>query len=216
MVATNGKSVKSNNKHVVFYELLLRTQKTACFPAKEFNELIKTPQGNACFFKWLQLNLLNLFKKDHVIKVSINIEPSQLLADSILPFLESLSAFKQQIIIEITERLPKDTNINELMAKLAIINKQGFYILLDDVDILLEYTSIMTKLAKYVHGFKISPMLVATQCSTQIFTLISQLQKFTNYMIIGEGTSDKQHSDKYLNLGIVYQQGWYLGKEELV
>lgn len=209
-------SIKADDKQVIFYELLLRSQATDRFPAREFNELIKTKQGNYHLFSWLQEKLLNLFKTNQQIVVSVNIEPVQLLDHGMLFFLKALAPYKHQVVIEITERLPKTLALNDFIDVLAEIDNQGFYILLDDVDILVDHTKLLANISKYVKGFKLSPIALNSEHDGKFIKLISHLKNFKSYKIIGEGTSDSQICDKYLKLGITYQQGWYLGREELV
>ena len=205
---------------VFFYEILLRSKVTNRFPFEEFNSLIATKHGNQLFFNWLKSNLTDFFNQfTNKTVLSINIEPKQLVTGEFVTFLDELDDFKEKLIIEVTERLPNSINTVNFVHQLKAIFDKGYYILIDDVDILNHRTKPWKYFARYVNGFKLSPIAVKI-CRKQEFVelveLITELQLLNNIQLIGEGAENHQIMETYIELGINYQQGWYLGKEELL
>lgn len=215
-----GNTHEDERDQVFFYEILLRSTVTNRFPFEEFSSLIATKHGNQLFFNWLKSNLTEFFNQfTNKPGLSLNIEPKQLITGEFVTFLDELDAFKEKLIIEVTERLPNSINTVNFANQLKEISDKGYYILIDDVDILNHRTKPWEYFARYINGFKLSPIAVKfcrKQELVELVELITELQLLHDIRLIGEGTENPQIMETYIDLGIKYQQGWYLGKEELL
>lgn len=201
---------------IVFYELLLRSKTTKNFPAKKFSHLMINENGKKIFFDWLVIELENIFSKHTKIIVSINIDPIQINSENFISFLKCMKKYKSQLVIELTERIPNDMALDDLFLNLKAIKEEKFNVFLDDVDILNTTNNNWHTLLKYVDGVKLSPLSIKNNNKHKIKLLINKIRTLGCTKIISEGVSDENLLHQWLSYGITYQQGWYLGKEQIV
>ncbi|MCT4396670.1 EAL domain-containing protein [Periweissella beninensis] len=203
-------------KELLFSELLLRSRKDGRFPVKEFQALIATPDGNQQFFAWLTGQLEKLFQAEPTIKVSVNIEPTQLLTIACQTFLQAMLSYQTNLYLEITERLSLNLSVDVFKEQLHMLKQLGYQVLLDDVDILLKNKIYLTTFLADVAGIKFSADLHQTCKHTPKAILNSGeyqnlVSKLNDKLVIGEGMSDQHELEFYLANGVYFQQGWLLG-----
>lgn len=202
-------------KELLFNELLLRSSKTDNFPAKEFTTLTKTTLGNKLIFDWLTNQIFNILAHNPKKIISINIDPLQAISKNFMPFLKNIHPFNCQIFIELTERVTREMDTNDVMLILNNINQAGFKVLLDDID-MVDDTIKLEKLLRYIVGLKLSADLVDNSEVPKINKLLEFLKNYNQCCLIGEGTSNSEIFYLYLNHGVLAQQGWFFDKEKIV
>lgn len=197
---------------VSFYELLLRSNKSHSFPGTQFNTLIQSENGNKLIFDWIIDQMEILLASNPEIKFSINIDPKQMMYSNFETFIEQLSKYNRQVIVEVTERVLVNLPLELLITKLKIIQAKKLVLFLDDVDILSENINHWEKLLDYVTGVKLSANLINSINDVNTNQLLRKIKH--NKYLVGEGISDAAVLKTYLKHEINYQQGWFLGKEE--
>lgn len=205
-------------KELLFSELLLRSKVDRQFPLYDFKGLIATPDGNQQFFAWLTIQLEKLFKEDQNVKVSVNIEPTQLMTIACQTFLQAMLSYQTNLYLEITERVSINISVEVFKQQLHIVKQLGYKVLLDDVDILMQSKMRLSTLLPDIDGLKFSADLHQT-CDKVTNECLNSAEgqflfnKLADKMIIGEGTSDQNELEFYLKNGVHFQQGWLLGSE---
>lgn len=199
---------------VSFYELLLRSKVSQSFPGEQFNTLIQTENGNQMVFDWIMGQLDGLLANNPATKFSINIDPKQMIYSNFDTFIKQLSKYSQQVIVEVTERVSGNMPTDILITKLELIASNKIMILLDDVDILSKNVNRWETLLAYVSGVKVSANLIEKINDVNTDELLEKIRD--NHYLVGEGISDLNILNVYLNHQINYQQGWFLGCEETV
>lgn len=117
------------------YELLLRSKETQAFPASLFELITSQENANQIFLEWLLDNLIVQLQTDSKQMISINLDPLQLKYPSTLQSLKKVLPYKNRLIIELTEQVPKTPfcQTNDLLPNLKILHEQGFKLALDDL-----------------------------------------------------------------------------------
>lgn len=195
---------------VGFYELLLRDSTTNRFPGQAFFDAISEEDGNEEFLDFSEQQIRVVLQQHENSDISINLETIQLGYERTYRFLEDVKDIANHVILEITEREYSGQD-HALIQFIRYAKRQGFRILLDDVDTHKHINScVMSRLG--IDGVKFSHQMVQQLPFQEVKQRLEQFQEEhqdDDVVMIVEGVNDQRQLEKLFDVGISYQQGFF-------
>jgi EAL domain-containing protein (putative c-di-GMP-specific phosphodiesterase class I) len=204
------------------YEILLRSKKQHRFPEKMFLWFIEEDQRNSKLMTYYSKELEKLMDIHSDIKLSLNLHPKQLQHTSTWDFLDTISFMKKNISIELTEHYC-EFNPAEVEDKLQLyitkLKNKGFSLAIDDVGSGQNNFELVTRNIQNIATIKFSLLKFRDLNEKVLFNFLHSwfyLSQQYHLKMIVEGIECEGVSDKLKKLGMVYQQGYYHGKGQVL
>lgn len=209
--------ISTKKQEIYGYETLLRSKEANRFPQKEFQELIQTDANNQILLAWYVDNLKEVFAKHPDVIVSVNIHPQQMLWPSTQKFFDEMAPFCENLTIELTEQPPNlciCTGVQDydLVAHLKKVAAMGYQIAIDDLGCGQNTLNLVTENIESITWMKFSllPFLALDKEVGEMFLKAwLKLANKKKIRFIAEGIEDQHTMKELLDLGVVYQQGYY-------
>ena len=154
-------------------------------------------------------------------KLFINVNPMVIMdesfkADFTRKQLEKFGISPEKIVIEITEKKSIE-NIDEFTKAVKHYKKQGYQIAIDDIGSC--YAGLNVVCNTHPHYLKVDIQLIRNIDKDPMkYALVKGLVEIANYSsmnILAEGIETREELNTLLKLGVVYGQGFYLGKPKM-
>jgi EAL domain-containing protein (putative c-di-GMP-specific phosphodiesterase class I) len=212
----------SNTNVIDGYELLLRSKKQHRFPEKTFLWFIEEDQRNSKLMAYYSKELEKLMTVHSDIKLSLNLHPKQLQHPSTWDFLDTISFMKKNVSIELTEHYcefdPAELE-DKLQFYITKLKNKGFSLAIDDVGSGQNNFELVTRNIQNISTIKFSLLNFRELNEKVLFNFLnswfSLSQQYQLKMIV-EGIECECVSDKLKKLGMIYQQGYYHGKGQVL
>ena len=204
------------------YEVLLRSRTQHCFPEKTFLWLIEEEQRNSELMAYYSKELKKLIDANNDTKLALNLHPKQLQHPSTWLFLDTISPMKENISIELTEHqcghgtADQEKLIQEYIEKLK---GAGFRIAIDDVGTGQNNLQLVVKNIANINAIKLSLTDFQGLNEQILLNFLSSWLFFSEHYhltMIVEGVESERISNELKKLGLVYQQGYYHGKAQVL
>ncbi|MDE1547818.1 EAL domain-containing protein [Jeotgalibaca caeni] len=211
----------AEDREVHAYEVLLRSRKTNGFPLELFMKLIHTNEGNAVLLEKCMELIATYFSGTEKTRVCLNLHQDQLLHSSTWDYLEKMTPYSERLVLEITElppyylRYTDNQNSLDLKSVMGRIKSYGFHIALDDIS---SGQNTMLTAIENIHNLsyvKFSLLPFRKMEETSLFLFLKAWQHTVNHYgicFIVEGVEDKAYAKKLMEIGVLYQQGYYWGR----
>lgn len=202
------------------YEILLRSKNQVGFPEKTFLWLIDDEQRNSELMAYYSKELKKLCDAHSNTKLALNLHPKQLQHPSTWLFLDTISALKENISIELTEHqcefgaADQEKLLQEYIEKLK---GAGFSIAIDDVGTGQNNLQLVVNNIANINAIKLSLTAFQGLDEQVLLNYLSSwvfLSEHYHLTMIVEGVENARISNELKNLGMVYQQGYYHGKAQ--
>lgn len=212
----------SNTNVIDGYEILLRSKKQPGFPEKLFLWFIEVDQRNSKLMAYYSRELKKLMDAHTDIKLSLNLHPMQLQHPSTWEFLDSISLMRRNVSIELTEHYcdsNPDERMEELQSYITELKNTGISLAIDDVGTGQNNFELVTSNIKNISTIKFSLLKFRNLNDHVLFNFLNSWyvlsQQYQLKMIV-EGIESESLSNELKNLGLVYQQGYYHGKGQVL
>nr|WP_319219432.1 EAL domain-containing protein [uncultured Trichococcus sp.] len=212
----------SNTNVVDGYEILLRSKKQPGFPEKMFLWFIEEDQRNCKLMAYYSKELKKLMDSHGDIKLSLNLHPKQLQHPSTWDFLDTISFMKRNVTIELTEHYCEFNPVDgagDLQSYISELKNMGFSLAIDDVGTGQNTFDLVARNIKNITSIKFSLLQFRDLNEQVLFNFLnswfSLSQQYQLKMIV-EGIECEVISNKLKKLGMVYQQGYYHGKGQVL
>lgn len=196
------------------FEVLLRSAKTTKFPAHKFNEILANESAYNKYIEWFKSELEQKLREYPNFKFSINLDIDQFRFVSTFHFLDYFSQYHDQLIIEITERMPKNSPrlIFELECILKGLKHDNYKIAIDDYTEGVNTLALFKDYHKYYDRVKIS--LTGYKSIMHILLLVLYVKTmrllFSRKVEIVVERVDSLRKSKIINrFSVCLQQGYY-------
>ena len=212
----------SHTNSIDGYEILLRSKEQQRFPEKTFMWFIEEEHHNSKLMAYYSRELKKLMDSHCNAKLSLNLHPKQLQHPSTWVFLDNLSSMKGNVSIELTEHYCEFDPIegaNHLQTYISNLKDKGFSLAIDDIGSGQNNFELVSKNIQNIHTIKISLLKFRNINEDIMFNFLTSWLNLSNHYhlkMIVEGVESECVSNKLKNLGMVYQQGYYHGKGQVL
>ncbi|WP_106449782.1 EAL domain-containing protein [Trichococcus alkaliphilus] len=212
----------SNTNIIDGYEVLLRSKQQRRFPEKTFMWFIEEEQRNSKLMAYYSRELAKIMDIHSNTKLSLNLHPKQLQHPSTWDFLDTISSMKRNVSIELTEhycefdRPDREDYFQNYILKLK---KKGFSVAIDDVGSGQNNFELVTRNIPNITTIKFSLLKFRDLNEQVLFNFLNSwlsLSQQYHLKLIIEGIECEVVSNTLKNLGMVYQQGYYHGKGQVL
>ena len=204
------------------YEILLRSTKLRAFPEKMFLWFIEKDERNARLMAYYFRELKKLVDRHSNTNLALNLHPKQLQHPSTWTFLDNISSMKGNVSIELTEHCcefdPAD-GADALQTYISNMKSKGFSLAIDDIGSGQNNFELISKNVQNIYTIKISLLDFRNTNEDSMFFSLNNWLNFSNrynLKMVVEGVESECISNKLKNLGMVYQQGYYHGKGQVL
>lgn len=210
------------NNSIDGYEILLRSRKLCAFPEKMFLWFIEKEERNAKLMAYYFRELKKLIASHRNTKLSLNLHPKQLQHPSTWGFLDSISLMKKNVSIELTEHycaFDPAEGADMLQTYISKLKTKDFSLAIDDIGSGQNNFELVAKNIQNIHTIKVSLLNFRNLNEEVMFHFLNSwltLSNHYNLKLIVEGVESESISNKLKNLGMVYQQGYYHGKAQVL
>ena len=204
------------------YEILLRSKELCAFPEKLFLWFIEKEERNSKLMAYYFRELKKLMDRHCNTKLSLNLHPKQLQHPSTWGFLDNISSMKGNVSIELTEHyceFDPTEGANHLQTYISNLKNKGFSLAIDDIGSGQNNFELISKNIQNIHTIKISLLNFRNINEDIMFNFLTSWHNFSNHYhlkMIVEGVESECTSNKLKKLGMVYQQGYYHGKGQVL
>ncbi|MDB6354182.1 EAL domain-containing protein [Trichococcus sp. K1Tr] len=204
------------------YEILLRSKKLCAFPEKMFLWFIEKEERNSKLMAYYFKELKKLMGSHCNTKLSLNLHPKQLQHPSTWGFLDNISLMKRNVSIELTEHYCEFDPVekaDDLQTYISNLKNRGFTLAIDDIGSGQNNFELVSKNIQNIHTIKISLLQFKNINEDIMFNFLSSWLNLSHHYhlkLIVEGVESESVSNKLKNLGLVYQQGYYHGKAQIL
>ena len=212
-----------SDKNVIdSYEILLRSKKQDGFPEKIFLWLIDDEQRNSELMAYYSKELKKLCDAHSNTKLALNLHPKQLQHPSTWDFLDTISSMKRNVSIELTEHyceFDRSDREDYLQYYILRLKRKGFSVAIDDVGSGQNNFELVTRNIPNITTIKFSLLKFRDLNEQVLFNFLNSwfsLSQQYQLKLIIEGIECEVVSNKLKNLGMVYQQGYYHGKGQVL
>ena len=212
----------SHTNSIDGYEILLRSTKLRAFPEKMFLWFIEKEERNSKLMSYYFRELKRLMASHCNTKLSLNLHPKQLQHPSTWIFLDNISLMKGNVSIELTEHYCEFDPIEgaaDLQTYISNIKDKGFSLAIDDIGSGQNNFELIAKNIQNIHTIKISLLKFRNINEDIMFYFLTSWLNLSNHYhlkMIVEGVESECVSNKLKKLGMVYQQGYYHGKGQVL
>jgi len=212
----------SNTTVIDGYEILLRSKKQPGFPEKMFLWFIEEDQRNAKLMAYYSKELKKLMDAHSDIKLSLNLHPKQLQHPSTWDFLDTISLMKRNVSIELTEHYCEFDLVageDRLQSYISELKNTGLSLAIDDVGTGQNNFELVTSNIHNISTIKFSLLKFRNLNEQVLFNFLNSwffLSQQYQLKLIVEGIESESISNELKNLGLVYQQGYYHGKGQVL
>lgn len=212
----------SNTNSIDGYEILLRSKKLCAFPEKIFLWFIEKEERNARLMAHYFSEIKKLIDSQSDAKLALNLHPKQLQHASTWDFLDNISFLKEKVSIELTEHyceFDPAKGANDLQTYISNIKNKGFSLAMDDIDSGQNNFELVSRNIQNIHTIKVSLLKFKNIHEDIMFNFLNSWLHFSRHYhlkLIVEGVESETISNKLKNLGMVYQQGYYHGKAQVL
>ena len=204
------------------YEVLLRSKKQPGFPEKTFLWFIEEEQRNSELLAYYSKELKKIIAATSNIKLALNLHPKQLQHQSTWLFLDTIVSMKENISIELTEHyctFDPAEGADMLQTYISKLKTKDFSLAIDDIGSGQNNFEKKKKNIQNIHTIKVSLLNFRNLNEEVTFHFLNSwltLSNHYNLKLIVEGVESESISNKLKNLGMVYQQGYYHGKGQVL
>ncbi|TNV68426.1 EAL domain-containing protein [Trichococcus shcherbakoviae] len=212
----------SNTTVIDGYEILLRSKKLQRFPEKTFMWFIEEEQRNSKLMAYYSRELAKIMDIHSNTKLSLNLHPKQLQHPSTWDFLDTISSMKRNVSIELTEHyceFDRSDREDYLQYYILRLKRKGFSVAIDDVGSGQNNFELVTRNIPNITTIKFSLLKFRDLNEQVLFNFLNSwlsLSQQYQLKLIIEGIECEVVSNKLKNLGMVYQQGYYHGKGQVL
>ncbi|MGX4593934.1 EAL domain-containing protein [Leuconostoc sp. JNUCC 76] len=209
------KVTAKQRKVIEFYEVLLRSRKTKKFPGNIFFDLLKTASGNEMVLSFFESHLTEMLRKNTRTIFSINLEIIQFKFPETLQFFENMGKWSSRIIVEITERPYNIIEENTFFNNVKEIRRIGYRIFVDDIGCGRNTLSCVQDNIDLIDGIKYSWgnfKYIPRKVGISLLKEWAYLAQTNSIVFVFEGVDSIDSLIFLQNIGVIYQQGWYIGK----
>ncbi|MDK2780810.1 MAG: hypothetical protein PWP61_1107 [Trichococcus sp.] len=212
----------SNTTMIDCYEILLRSKKTPGFPEETFLWFIQEDARNSEFMNYYHKELADIIALKKDIRLSLNLHPKQLVHASTWTFLDDISYMQSNILIEMTEHyseFPVDDGLDIIQDYMHQIKEKGFSLAIDDVGSGQNSFALVTRNIHNISTIKFSLLKFGNLNEEVLFNFLKSWLYLSNHYqlkMIVEGIETEQISNRLKKLGMIYQQGYYHGKANIL
>lgn len=204
------------------YEILLRSKKLSAFPEKLFLWFIEKEERNARLMAHYFREIKKLMDRHANAKLALNLHPQQLQHASTWEFLDNISFLKGNVSIELTEHyceFDPTKGATDIQTYISNIKNKGFSLAMDDIESGQNNFELVAKNIQNIHTIKVSLLKFKNIHEDIMFNFLTSWLHFSRHYhlkMIVEGVESETISNKLKNLGMVYQQGYYHGKAQVL
>ena len=212
----------SHTNSIDGYEILLRSTKLRAFPEKMFLWFIEKEERNSKLMAYYLRELKKLIESHSDTKLALNLHPKQLQHPSTWNFLDNISLLKGNVSIELTEHhcdFDRPDGEECLQNCILRLKKKGFSVAIDDVGSGQNNFELVARNIPNITTIKISLLKFRNLNEEVLFQFLDSwlfLSEKHQLKMIVEGIESESVSNKLKNLGMVYQQGYYHGKGQVL
>ena len=212
----------SNTNVIDGYEILLRSKEQQRFPEKTFMWFIEDEQRNSKLMAYYSSELAKIMAIHSNTKLSLNLHPKQLQHPSTWDFLDTISSMKRNVSIELTEHyceFDRSDREDYLQYYILRLKRKGFSVAIDDVGSGQNNFELVTRNIPNITTIKFSLLKFRDLNEQVLFNFLNSwlsLSQQYHLKLIIEGIECEVVSNKLKNLGMVYQQGYYHGKGQVL
>ncbi|WP_320164506.1 EAL domain-containing protein [uncultured Trichococcus sp.] len=204
------------------YEVLLRSKQQRRFPEKTFMWFIEEEERNSELMAYYSRELAKIMEIHSNTKLSLNLHPKQLQHPSTWDFLDTISAMKRNVSIELTEHyceFDRPDREDYLQNYILKLKKKGFSVAIDDVGSGQNNFELVARNIPNITTIKFSLLKFRDLNEQVLFNFLNSwlsLSQQYQLKLIVEGIESESLSNELKNLGMVYQQGYYHGKGQVL
>jgi len=204
------------------YEILLRSKKLCAFPEKMFLWFIEKEERNAKLMAYYFGELKKLVASHADTQLALNLHPKQLQHPSTWDFLDNISLMRGNVSIELTEHYCEFDPVegaNALQTYISNLKNKGFSLAMDDIGSGQNNFELILRNIQNIHTIKISLLPFRNINEDVMFRFLDSWLNLSNHYhlkMIVEGVESEGISNKLKKLGMVYQQGYYHGKGQVL